>query len=69
MNDENFQQGEIRLEGMYTHLVDSSTSQECPATLLEELVRVVIDGLHDGTPVQVDRTLGDRDVNRAKIGY
>jgi hypothetical protein len=37
--------------------------QEAPSTLLEEVVRVVVDGLHDSLPVEVDGALGEGNVD------
>jgi hypothetical protein len=41
-------------------------SQEGPSSVLVELVGVIVDGLHDGVPRQVDRTLGQRHVAGAR---
>lgn len=48
-----------------SHLLGSGTTQERPATLLEELVGVVVDSFHDRAPVQVDGTLSKGNVNGA----
>lgn len=50
-----------------SHLFSSSATQERPATLLEELVGVVIDRLHDRAPVQVDWTFSERNVDGAEV--
>ena len=44
----------------------TSATQEAPTALLEEVVRVLVDSLHDGSPVQVDRPFAERDVDGAK---
>lgn len=42
------------------------TAQERPTTLLKKVVRVLVDGLHDRSPVQIDRPLAERNVHRAE---
>jgi len=52
----------MKSKGLY--LIASAT-QECPTSTLEEVIWTVVDCFHDGTPVQVDRTLCEWYVNRA----
>jgi len=41
------------------------STQETPTSLEEERVRILVDGLHDGRPGQVDGSFRDGDVDRA----
>lgn len=51
-----------RKEKKVTHL----SSQETPTTVLEEPVGILIDGLHDRTPVKIDLTFGDWYIDRTE---
>lgn len=39
------------------------STQEAPSSFLEEVVRIFVDCLHDRLPVEIDRSLGEGNVD------